>query len=38
LTAHTLHLGSPGKNPIYGYGLLKAASTCGPAGLSASSL
>jgi subtilisin family serine protease len=38
LTAHTLHLGSPGKNPIYGYGLLKAASTCGPAGLGASSL
>ena len=38
LTAHTLHLGSPGKNPIYGYGLLKAGSTCGPAGLSASSL
>ena len=38
LVAHAQHLGPPGKNPIYGYGLLKAASACGAGGFSASSL
>jgi hypothetical protein len=38
LAAHALHLGAPGKNPIYGYGLLKAPSSCGVADFSASSL
>ena len=28
LVAHAIHLGPPGKNPIYGYGLLKATSAC----------
>ena len=28
LAAHSLHLGPPGKNPIYGYGLLRAPSAC----------
>lgn len=28
LAAHSEHLGPPGRNPIYGFGLIKAASTC----------
>jgi subtilisin family serine protease len=28
LAAHSRHLGSPGRNPIYGYGLITAVSTC----------
>jgi subtilisin family serine protease len=28
LAAHSEHLGPPGKNPIYGYGLVKAVSGC----------
>jgi subtilisin family serine protease len=35
LAAHTLHLGSAGKNPIYGYGLLKATSSCDTSSASA---
>jgi len=28
LARHSLHLGAPGKNPVYGYGLLKATASC----------
>ena len=28
MAAHSRHLGSPGRNPIYGYGLITAGSTC----------
>jgi minor extracellular protease Epr len=31
LAQHSLHLGSPGKNPVYGYGLLKAPANCNSA-------
>jgi subtilisin family serine protease len=29
LAAHSLHLGPPGRNPIYGFGLPKIAASCG---------
>src|SRR5262249_33809400 len=28
LARHSLHLGAAGKNPVYGYGLLKATASC----------
>jgi subtilisin family serine protease len=28
LARHSVHLGDPGKNPVYGYGLLKAPANC----------
>jgi hypothetical protein len=29
LAAHALDLGTPGKDPIFGYGLIRATTTCG---------
>jgi len=35
LAAQSEHLGPPGRNPIFGYGLIKASSTCHPSSASA---